>query len=308
MSIIAVRRRQCEGIAPTPIAIAVGVVRGTAPAKVAVTGVMLPASIGFGTGSTFTLTPVITPANATDKTVTYSSDNTAVATVDALGVVKGMKAGRAIITATAKDGGKTAKCTVTVTAAPKYAMQWPLKAQANQRINSRWGWRNYPEEDLIDFHRGLDIYATIGTPVYAAMEGEVVDTPDWKSAGGLVVILKHEISPGVYYYSWYLHLSKQLVKENDKVTKDTIIAYSGNTGGVPAHLHFEISPDKDRKNHSINPILEYQQTDRRTTQNTGDKRLNPNPVFLLNSSKYYEFNPKFNWLYEENYYTIHYER
>ena len=59
-----------------------------------------------------TLTATVLPADATDPTVTWSSDNEEVATVDANGVVTAHKAGSAIITATA--GEKTATCPVTV--------------------------------------------------------------------------------------------------------------------------------------------------------------------------------------------------
>lgn len=68
-------------------------------------------------GANETLTATITPATATDKTVTYKSSDTSVATVDSTGKVSGVKAGTADITVTTKDGSKTAKCTVTVTAA-----------------------------------------------------------------------------------------------------------------------------------------------------------------------------------------------
>ena len=60
------------------------------------------------------LTATVAPDNATDKTVTWSSDKTSVATVDATGKVTAVAAGTATITATAGD--KTATCTVTVTA------------------------------------------------------------------------------------------------------------------------------------------------------------------------------------------------
>ncbi|MDT2639545.1 Ig-like domain-containing protein [Enterococcus dongliensis] len=68
-------------------------------------------------GANETLTATVAPTNATDKTVTYKSSDTSVATVDSTGKVSGVKAGTADITVTTKDGSKTAKCTVTVTAA-----------------------------------------------------------------------------------------------------------------------------------------------------------------------------------------------
>ena len=65
-------------------------------------------------GATVTLTATVTPDNATDKTVTWSTSNEAIATVSG-GVVTGVKAGE--VTITAKAGDKSATCTVTVTAA-----------------------------------------------------------------------------------------------------------------------------------------------------------------------------------------------
>jgi hypothetical protein len=56
----------------------------------------------------------VSPANATDKTVTWSSDNTAVATVSTSGLVTAVSPGNATITVTTHDGAKTAACQVTV--------------------------------------------------------------------------------------------------------------------------------------------------------------------------------------------------
>lgn len=63
--------------------------------------------------STVQLTADVQPADAADKTVTWSSSNVAVATVDEQGLVTVHAAGTAVITATTKDGGFTAACTVT---------------------------------------------------------------------------------------------------------------------------------------------------------------------------------------------------
>ena len=66
----------------------------------------------LNTGETLTLTATVKPDNATDKTVTWSSNKTAVATVDANGKVTAVAEGTAIITA--KAGDKTATCSVMV--------------------------------------------------------------------------------------------------------------------------------------------------------------------------------------------------
>ncbi|WP_110841118.1 Ig-like domain-containing protein [Paenibacillus flagellatus] len=57
----------------------------------------------------------VLPADATDKTVLWSSSDPDVATVDAKGIVRGVRAGQAVITATTRDGGFTATAQATVT-------------------------------------------------------------------------------------------------------------------------------------------------------------------------------------------------
>ncbi len=82
---------------------------------VAVTGVSLDSSSAIvKAGKTITLVPTISPSNATNKSVSWSSSDTSVATVSA-GVVTGVTAGSATITVTTQDGNKTATCLVTVT-------------------------------------------------------------------------------------------------------------------------------------------------------------------------------------------------
>ena len=82
-----------------------------------VTGVTLDASaMEVDEGFSFMLTATVNPDNATDKSVTWSSSDAAVATVSQTGEVTGVKKGTATITVTTNDGGKTATCTVTVIA------------------------------------------------------------------------------------------------------------------------------------------------------------------------------------------------
>ena len=58
----------------------------------------------------------VNPGNATDKSVSWSSSDATVASVDVSGKVTALKAGTATITVTTTDGGKTASCAVTVNA------------------------------------------------------------------------------------------------------------------------------------------------------------------------------------------------
>ena len=83
-------------------------------ASIAVTGISLDKSSASVTvKGTTTLTATVSPDDATDKTVTWGSENESIATVDKNGIVTGVAVGETNITATAGD--QSAKCKVTVT-------------------------------------------------------------------------------------------------------------------------------------------------------------------------------------------------
>ncbi|GHV35867.1 hypothetical protein FACS1894178_6340 [Bacteroidia bacterium] len=81
---------------------------------VEVTGVSLNTpTLSLGVGTSGQLTATVAPSDAADKSVTWASSNTAVATV-ADGNVTAVAIGEATITVTTADGGKTATCEITV--------------------------------------------------------------------------------------------------------------------------------------------------------------------------------------------------
>ena len=85
----------------------------------AVTGVSLnKTTLNLITGDSETLTATVSPDDATNKNVTWSSSNEAVVTVDNEGTVTAVSKGSATVTVISVDGGKTATCEVTVE--PKY--------------------------------------------------------------------------------------------------------------------------------------------------------------------------------------------
>jgi uncharacterized protein YjdB len=83
----------------------------------AATGIRLPAEFAVGLGKTKGLAATIIPAQATNQNATWTSSNTAIATVSGTGLigsVTGVALGEAIIRVTTLDGGHSASCTVSV--------------------------------------------------------------------------------------------------------------------------------------------------------------------------------------------------
>ena len=85
------------------------------PKEVKVTGISLDKTgIEMVEGETATLTATVTPSDATNKSITWTSNAPGIAKVNDNGKVTAIKAGEATITATTKDGGKTATCKIKV--------------------------------------------------------------------------------------------------------------------------------------------------------------------------------------------------
>jgi hypothetical protein len=89
------------------------------PRPIPVAGISLDkSSLELVEGEESSLIATIAPSDASNKTFTWSSSNSQVATVDDNGKVKAIAPGTATITATTADGGKTATCVVSVEAKP----------------------------------------------------------------------------------------------------------------------------------------------------------------------------------------------
>jgi murein DD-endopeptidase MepM/ murein hydrolase activator NlpD len=104
---------------------------------------------------------------------------------------------------------------------------WPLhgKHQVNSVFGQRWG----------SFHKGVDLQASVGTPVYAAQSG-TVSKAGWESGYGNYTCIDH----GSGFSTCYGHQSRIMVKVGQRVSADDQIGVSGNTGtSTGPHLHFE---------------------------------------------------------------------
>ena len=83
--------------------------------RIAVSGIQISdSSKEIRLNRSFTLGAEISPSNASNKSVIWTSSNTTVASVNSSGVVKGLSIGTSTITATSLDGGFTDSCEVTV--------------------------------------------------------------------------------------------------------------------------------------------------------------------------------------------------
>ncbi len=86
-------------------------------------------------------------------------------------------------------------------------------------------------------HNGVDLPLKTGEPIYAAFDGKVRYAKYNLGGYGNLVIVRHQNG----LETWYAHLSRTNIKENDYVKAGQVIGYGGNTGrSTGPHLHFEI--------------------------------------------------------------------
>lgn len=122
---------------------------------------------------------------------------------------------------------------------------WPI---TNHKVTQGYG----STEDALKFynsgnyktptHNGIDIAASIGTPVYAAEDGVIAATGNqdnycYKGSYGRFIVIKHNNN----LTTLYGHLSVISVKTGETVKRGQIIGYSGNSGFTTGpHLHFTV--------------------------------------------------------------------
>lgn len=112
---------------------------------------------------------------------------------------------------------------------------WPLKY--SRHISSSFGMRMHPINKEKKFHRGIDIKARNGSPVFATAEGKVIKT-SYDDKNGKYIRIQHKEG----FISSYMHLSSILIKEGENISGGEVIGKVGNTGKSTApHLHFEVS-------------------------------------------------------------------
>lgn len=107
----------------------------------------------------------------------------------------------------------------------------------NGRLTSPYGWRNIGAGP--EFHYGVDLANSTGTPIWAAADG-VVSYAAPLSTYGNVVIITHSIN-GEIHTTVYAHLNSFNVSVGSEVSQGQQIGTMGMTGRVTGpHLHFEV--------------------------------------------------------------------
>lgn len=109
---------------------------------------------------------------------------------------------------------------------------WPTSGW----VTSGFAWRTSPFTGKREFHKGMDISAPRGTPVYAPARGSVTFTGR-DGSYGLSIRLKHNASLSTRF----AHLHRIAIKSGKTVTRGELIGYVGNTGrSTGPHLHYEV--------------------------------------------------------------------
>ena len=104
------------------------------------------------------------------------------------------------------------------------------------RVTSPFGYRYHPKTGEWSMHKGVDLGAYKGTPIYASRSGVVTVATHHETAGNYVTI-NHQDG----YRSTYMHMTYYVVKVNQYVQAGQLIGYVGDSGRTTGpHLHFGI--------------------------------------------------------------------
>jgi murein DD-endopeptidase MepM/ murein hydrolase activator NlpD len=132
-----------------------------------------------------------------------------------------------------------------ITAGPQVAIpsRMPLE---DAKLTSDYGMRTHPVLRRRMGHKGVDLAAPTGTPIYATADG-VVSKAERFSSYGKFVSIEH----GARIQTRYAHMSAIAVTDGARVKKGDLIGYVGSTGrSTGPHLHYEVRIDGE----AVNPV------------------------------------------------------
>ena len=118
--------------------------------------------------------------------------------------------------------------------------QMPLgrPVSAGYRDTSDYGIRVDPITGAqMEFHSGLDMANSRGTPIHATADGEVVNAMHWDAGYGNAVVIKHAFG----LQTLYGHMERLNVSQGQYVRKGAVVGFMGSTGRVTGvHVHYEV--------------------------------------------------------------------
>jgi murein DD-endopeptidase MepM/ murein hydrolase activator NlpD len=106
----------------------------------------------------------------------------------------------------------------------------------NKKI-SGFGYRKHPIFKVIKMHTGIDFPTNVGVPIYSTGNGKVIKIEHKINGYGKNVTVDH----GYGYKTLYAHMSKMVVKLNQRIKRGEVLGFVGNTGdSTGPHLHYEV--------------------------------------------------------------------
>ena len=185
-----------------------------------ISGIELPSDIVLQPGTITVLPITIYPSEATDKTISWSSSNSDVATVNDRGEVSALKVGTTVITAKANYGGATATCRVSVVA---------VYTEVATNINSRYATLNGRLLPVIEYLANdvWFLYSETASTLYALKSSGTKITSTLSGCDFFAGVsgLKHETT---YYYV-------ACAKVQNRVVYGTVVkSFTTTTAVLPA--------------------------------------------------------------------------
>ena len=110
-------------------------------------------------------------------------------------------------------------------------------------VTSRYGKRKRPCPTCSEDHKGIDLRAGVGSPIYANKELEVSRIQDFGNSGfGKALYVKDPTDPSKEYIFGHLDDNNPgNFKRGDTIPPGTLIGYSGKTGvNQSPHVHYEV--------------------------------------------------------------------
>ncbi len=121
-------------------------------------------------------------------------------------------------------------------------LKWPAEGLLSQGYGETPFTKSSRGRHFYKFHNGIDISASVGTPILAADDGTITATGDTdrycrRGAYGKYIVVDHKNNLA----TMYAHLSLIKVSSGQEVKKGDIIGYMGNSGlSTGPHLHFTL--------------------------------------------------------------------